>query len=171
MDRRKILERRIRVLLTGFALGVVLAGVTAFPLPQELTLLVRWTGAQPGTAGLSGWIARVRDALVDTDAKYPFLAYGTDWLAFGHLVIAAAFLGPIRDPVRNRFVVRWGMFCCLASIPLALVMGPLRGVPLFWLPIDLAFGLVGIVPLIAVDRAIGELEGLTAARSAASPTP
>ncbi len=158
MDRQKLLKRRVRVLLTGFALGVVLAGITAFPLPQELTLLARWTGAQPGAAGLSGWIARVRDALVDTDARYPFLAYGTDWLAFGHLVIAAAFLGPIRDPVRNRFIVRWGMFCCLSSIPLAMIMGPLRGVPLFWLPIDLAFGLIGIVPLLVVDRTIGELE-------------
>lgn len=158
-----ILRRWIRTLLIGFATGVVLAGVTAFPLPQELTLLARWMGAHPGDPGLSGWIARVRDAVVETDAKYPFLAYGTDWLAFGHLVIAAAFVGPIRDPVRNRFVVRWGMFCCLASLPLALVMGPLRGIPLFWLPIDLAFGIVGIVPLIVVDRAIGALENLQSA--------
>ncbi len=162
VERRRFLERRIRVLLTGFALGIVLAGVTAVPLVQELTLLARWTGAQTGAAGLSGWIARVRDALVDTDARYPFLAYGNDWLAFGHLMIAAAFWGPIRDPVRNAFIVRWGMFCCLASIPVALVFGPLRGVPLFWLPIDCAFGLVGIVPLWVVARDIRELAAMGA---------
>lgn len=98
--------------------------------------------------------------MVDTDAKYPFLAYGTDWLAFGHLVIAAAFWGPLKDPVRNRFIVRWGMFCCLASLPVALIFGPLRGVPPFWLPLDLAFGVVGIVPLLVVDRDIRELERL-----------
>lgn len=160
MDRRRYLERRIRVLLAGFAVGVALAGITAFPLPQELVLLVRWMGARPGDPGLSGWIARVRDALVETDARYPFLAYGTDWLAFGHLVIAAAFWGPIKAPVRNAFVVRWGVFCCLASIPVALVFGPLRGVPGFWLPIDCAFGLIGIVPLRIVLRDIRELEEL-----------
>ena len=160
MDRRRVLRRRIRVLLVGFAVGVVLAGVTAIPLPQELDLVARLTHARLGDPGLSGWIARVRDALAETDRRYPFLAYGTDWLAFGHLMIAAAFWGPIREPVRNRFVVRWGMFCCLASVPVALTFGPLRGIPLFWLPIDCAFGLVGIIPLWFVDRDIRELEAL-----------
>ena len=30
------------------------------------------------------------------------IAYGTDWLAFAHITIAVAFLGPLKDPVRNR---------------------------------------------------------------------
>ena len=34
---------------------------------------------------------------------YPLLAYGTDWLAFSHLVLAVVFLGAWRDPVRNRW--------------------------------------------------------------------
>ena len=160
MDRRESLLRRVRVLLVGFTVGVVLAGVTAVPLPQEVALFARMIGAHTGDPGMSGWIAQVRDALADTDRRYPFLAYGTDWLAFGHLMIAAAFWGPIHDPVRNRFIVRWGMFCCLASVPVALVFGPLRGVPFFWLPIDCAFGLIGIVPLWIVDRDIRELDRL-----------
>lgn len=151
---------RIRVLLGGFALGVALAGVTAFPLVWETGLLVRWLGATPASPGLAGWIATVREGLVATDARYPYLAYGTDWLAFGHLVIASAFWGPIKDPVKNRFIVRWGMFACVGTIPVILVCGPLRGIPTFWWPIDLAFGVVGLVPLIVVDRAIGELERL-----------
>lgn len=161
VDRQRSLERRVRVLLVGFALGAVLAGVTAVPLPQEVALLARQMGATPGAPGLSGWIATVQAALADTDRRYPFLFYGTDWLAFGHLMIAAAFWGPIRDPVRNLFVVRWGMFCCLASVPVALVFGPLRGIPSFWLPIDCAFGLVGIVPLLVVQRDIRELARIT----------
>ena len=28
---------------------------------------------------LLAWIERVRDALAHTNARYPFLAYGTDW--------------------------------------------------------------------------------------------
>jgi hypothetical protein len=29
---------------------------------------------------------------------YPFLAYGTDWLAFAHIVIAVFFIGPLVKP-------------------------------------------------------------------------
>lgn len=32
-----------------------------------------------------------------------FSAYGMDWLAFAHLVIAAAFIRPYIDPLRNKF--------------------------------------------------------------------
>ena len=35
-------------------------------------------------------VGKVRDALNDTYSRYPFIAYGTDWLAFGHFVIALA---------------------------------------------------------------------------------
>ncbi|SCF41963.1 hypothetical protein [Micromonospora mirobrigensis] len=34
------------------------------------------------------------------------MLYGTDWLAFAHLVLAVAFWGPLRDPVRNVWVVQ-----------------------------------------------------------------
>jgi hypothetical protein len=163
VDPRTRLERRVRILLIGFTIGVVLSGATAFPLLQELNLFAHWIGAKsPAQGGFPGWIARVREALVDTDAKYPFLAYGYDWLAFGHLVIAAAFYGPIRDPVRHLYTVRWGMFCCLASIPLALICGPLRGIPFWWQMIDCSFGIIGIIPLLFVQRDIRELERMDA---------
>lgn len=158
MDRRQRLERRIRVLLTGFAIGIVLSGVTAFPLTQELTALSNWLGAHPGDGGLKGWIATVRDALAATDAKYPFLAYGYDWLAFGHLMIAAAFYGPIKDPIRNVFIVKWGIFCCLATFPIILICGPLRGIPVGWQFVDSTFGIIGCIPLYFVLRDIRELE-------------
>ena len=161
MDRRTTLERRARILLIGFAIGVVISGATAFPLLQELKAFAHLIGANsPDQGGFPGWIARVRDALEDTDAKYPFLAYGYDWLAFGHLVIAAAFYGPIRDPARHLYTVRWGMFCCLASIPIALICGPLRGIPFWWQMIDCSFGLVGMIPLLLVQRDIRELQTL-----------
>ena len=163
MDRRNRLERRARILLIGFTIGVVVSGATAFPLVQELNLVSRMLGAEsPTQGGFLGWIAQVRDALVDTDAKYPFLAYGYDWLAFGHLVIAAAFYGPIRNPARHLYTVQWGMFCCLASIPLALICGPLRGIPFWWQMIDCSFGVIGIVPLLFVQRDIRELEKMDA---------
>ena len=78
---------------------------------------------------------------------YPFLAYGTDWLAFAHLVIAIAFLGPIKDPVKNIWVVEFGMIACVLVIPLAIVCGQIRGIPWWWRLIDCTFGVFGLVPL------------------------
>ena len=89
----------------------------------------------------------MRDALVATNAKYPFIAYGTDWLAFAHFVIAVAFIGPWRDPVRNVWVVEFGMIACALVVPFALVMGSVREIPFGWRLIDCSFGVFGIVPL------------------------
>jgi hypothetical protein len=51
----------------------------------------------------------VYDAVKTTNASYPYLAYGTDWLAFAHLVIAVAFIGPLMQPVKNVWVIQFGM--------------------------------------------------------------
>jgi len=139
--------------------GLVLSGVTTFPLPSELRILCSWLGDPSSQASaLAGWIARVRDGLDLAESRFPFLFYGFDWLGFGHLVIAAVFVGPFRDPVRNVWVIRWGMFACLAVIPLALICGSIRGIPFGWRLIDCSFGLVGIVPLILCDRWVREME-------------
>ena len=99
--------RRIRFWLAVFIAGLVLSGVTAFPLQSELRWLVsclRAGSLQPmaESTGLLPWIERVYVALSTTNSHYPFLAYGTDWLAFAHVVIAVAFIGPYVDPVRNQ---------------------------------------------------------------------
>lgn len=156
MDRAEKLTRRIRILLFGFILGLAVSGITAFPLPQEIAALARWLG--PGESWLHQWIAFVDQGVRETDARFPFLFYGTDWLAFGHLVIALAFVGPIRDPVRNVWIIQWGMIACVAVIPLALICGPARGIPFYWQLIDCSFGVVGFVPLWCCLRWIREIE-------------
>lgn len=157
------LLRRIRILLAGFIVGLALSGITAFPLEWELNLLASWLGAAPYSvpqdySGLLHWIVKVRNGLRQTNADFPFLAYGTDWLAFGHLVIATAFIGPWRDPVRNKWMIDWGLIACVAIFPLALICGPLRGIPLYWQLIDCSFGVVGAIPLLLCRKYIGELE-------------
>jgi len=148
MTRADLLRRRIRVWLVLFLVGLVLSGVTAIPLAWELGIAVRVVGT--GDNSLAHWIGHVRDGLRDTD--------GTDWLAFGHLMIALAFVGPLRDPVRNRWVISFGMIACVLVVPWALAFGPLRGIPFFWRLIDCSFGVVGIVPLWICRRDIDELE-------------
>jgi len=161
--RAEILLARIRTLLTLFIVGLVLSGLTAFALESELRWLPGLLGAGASThaadvEGVVRWLVTVRDALIATNAKYPFLAYGTDWLAFAHLVIAVAFIGPLRDPVRNAWVVTFGLVACAAIVPLALIAGAIRGIPLYWRFIDCAFGVGGTALLWPCWRAIRELE-------------
>ena len=162
-SRAVFLLQRIRLLIGFFVIGLILSGVTAFPLTWELNTLAHWLGAGVNASpdqfnGLTEWIVRVRNALNETDRQYPFLAYGYDWLAFAHLVIALAFLGPWRDPVRNVWVIEWAMLCCVAILPLAFLCGPIRGIPFYWQLIDCSFGIVGILPLWYCRGLIKELE-------------
>ncbi len=152
------LRQRIRVWLWLFIVGLAVSGLTAIPLRWEIDFLARLVGY--GDSGLAHWVLRVRDGVGETDARFPFLAYGTDWLAFGHLMIAVAFVGALRDPVRNVWVITFGMIACV--VPWALVFGPLRGIPFFWRLIDCSFGVVGIVPLWLCRRDAQTLERLEA---------
>lgn len=154
---------RIRVWLTIFIAGLLASGITAFPLESELRWLVSTVreGSLRGLAqaiNLLPWLERVEGALADTNAHYPFLAYGTDWLAFAHLVIAIAFLGPFVDPVRNKWVIQFGLIACAGVIPLALIAGPVRGIPLPWRLVDCSFGVFGSVPLWICTRFVRALE-------------
>jgi hypothetical protein len=167
--------RRIRVWLALFIFGLVVSGVTAFPLETETRWLSSWLH-RPGLVGghwlsaaipaLPKWIDRTHTGLADTNARYPFLAYGTDWLAFAHLTIAVAFYGPFREPVRNKWVIQFGMIACAGVIPLALICGPIRGIPLGWSLVDMSFGVFGVLPLIPVWRHIKALEAATPAVAA-----
>ena len=165
-DRGQVLLRRIRWLLGLFMACLVVAGLTAVPLRWELDVAARVLDIPPeaspeGYTGLRYWIATVRNAVSDTYETYPFMAYGTDWLAFAHVIIAVAFIGPWRDPVRNRWVVTFGLIACAAVVPMALVFGPLRGIPLYWGVIDCSFGVGGFIPLWLVRRYTDELEAIT----------
>ena len=151
------LKRRIRALLAVFIAGLVLSGLTAFPLLHELDLLTAPLGPPHGD-GFVWWIHHVRMALAATYRDWPFLGYGTDWLAFGHLVIALFFIGPLRAPVRNVWVIDAGLIACAGVIPLALICGGIRGIPFSWRLIDCSFGVLGALPLWWVRRLIGELE-------------
>lgn len=149
------LLQRIRWLTALFILGLVLSGATAIPLIPELDWLLSVTG---DSGAILSWVAQVRDALVRTDAAYPYLAYGTDWLAFGHFVIALAFIGAYRDPVRNVWLFQFGMISCVLVVPYALLFGELRSIPLAWRGIDSLFGVLGFLPLYLAHRLARQLE-------------
>jgi len=145
-ETEKSTLRKIRWALGLFIAGMVLSGVTAFPLQLELTWLAQIRA--DGNTGFDRWILTVRDGLTDTYAKYPWMGYGTDWLAFAHLVIALFFIGPFVDPVKNVWVIRAGLAACTLVPVLALICGPLREIPFGWRLIDCSFGVFGAIPLL-----------------------
>jgi len=160
--------RSIRVWISIFITGLLLSGITAFPLVHETAWLAAFLHAHPILPDeIILWIHRVHDALMDESVRYPFLAYGTDWLAFAHLVLAVLFLGPLRDPIRNKWVLQFGVIACAGVIPLALIAGPIRHIPFGWRLIDCSFGVFGVIPLLIVLRKTARLETAEAAVASA----
>lgn len=157
MNRERILFR-IRSLTSVFILGLALSGVTAIPLAAEVNSVSHFFVNNNGPTDGTTWLLHVREALAQTQSKYPFLFYGTDWLAFGHFVIAIAFIGALRDPVRNRWLFDFGLIACVLVIPYALVFGGIRSIPLWWRLIDCSFGIFGFIPLWFCRRWAVELE-------------
>lgn len=146
-----------------FIIGLVLSGATAIPIPTQVELGAKILGEDMSAGGLvpawaSEWLRAIRDGVRLGDNRAPMLFYGTDWLAFGHFMIALVFVGALRDPVRNRWLYTFGMIACAAVPPWALVFGAIRGIPLWWRAIDSSFGIVGFVPLWLCYRWTAELE-------------
>lgn len=160
----QILRKRVRWLIVFFMAALAVSGITAFPPQWEINILIKLL--EPGTfveslwPAMPEWIAFVHQGLTKTHQQYPFIAYGTDWLAFAHIVIAIAFVGPLRDPVKNIWVIEFGMIACVLVLPLALIFGPVRGIPFFWRLIDCSFGVFGFIPLWLTRRVIWQIEEL-----------
>ena len=146
-------------MIVFFMVALVLSGATAFPVETELHWLLSHPSLVPSFA--SNWLQNVYDALKETNAKYPMLAYGYDWLAFAHLVIAMMFIGPLKDPVKNAWVIDWAILACIAIFPLAFIAGPVRNIPFFHILIDCSFGLIGLIPLLICKRWIKQLANNT----------
>ncbi len=137
-------------------IAITMSGITAFPIETEIKFLDTHPGYFP--PAMQEWIHRIHTGVKETNASYPFLSYGTDWLAFAHVVIALLFVGPLLNPVRNKWVIDWAIISCLLVFPLAFIAGPIRGIPFFHILIDCSFGAIGIVPLLIVRKKIRELE-------------
>lgn len=150
------LLKKIRLLIVFFIVALILSGVTAFPVETELRWLLRHDNLIPVFA--ENWVQDVFIAIADTNVKYPMLAYGFDWLAFAHIVIAMAFIGPLKDPVKNKWIIDWAILACFAIIPLAFIAAPIRHIPLFHVLIDCSFGFIGLIPLFICRKWINQLE-------------
>ncbi len=154
----EILQKQIRGWIWFFMIALFLSGLTAIPVKWGIDLLYKMT---EGIRFMQPWMEKVQEGIHDTSDKYHFLFYGYDWLAFAHFVLAILFIGPLRDPVKNKWVIEFGMIACLLIIPFALIAGHCRGIPLWWRLIDCSFGVIGMIPLGICLRKINKLEQLT----------
>ena len=75
------------------------------------------------------------------------------------IVLALAFIGPIRDPVRNIWTIEWGLIAMITTIPFVLIAGAVRGVPFFWQLIDIVFAIFGIVILSFARSGVLKISG------------
>ena len=143
-----------------FIVGLVLSGLTALPIESQL----QWAHDNISRSNLFipivQWIEFVYSGVKETNMKYPFISYGTDWLAFAHFVIALAFVGPLRDPIKNIWVIEFGMLACALIFPFAFIAGTMRGIPIYWRMIDCSFGLFGGLLLWNCYSKIKKLEHL-----------
>ena len=147
---------KIRVAIVVFVSLLILSGVTAFPLRTEMDFLIAHKNSFPDS--LANWIQKVYDSVKQTP---DVILYGTDWLAFAHIIIALFFVPVYIDPVRYKANLVVTMTACGAVFLLAFICGPIRNIPFFHQLIDCSFGLLGFIPLWFVYKKMGQLETIT----------
>lgn len=145
--------KKIRISLIIFIVLLVLSGITAFPLRSEMAFVMSHLHWWPTFA--LPWLNKVNTAINQTP---DMVLYGTDWLAFAHLVIAMFFIPVYINPSQHKINLLVGMAACLAVFPLAFICGPIRGIPFFHQLIDCAFGAGGIILLLHIYKSIQQLE-------------
>jgi len=148
---KQIVRNWLRVFITT----LFLSGLTAIPVKQELSYIINHF---PFEGSIKGFLDEVLIGIRHTSKEYPFLFYGYDWLAFAHFVLAILFIGPLRDPVKNKWVIEFGVIACILIIPFAMIAGHFRGMPFWWRLIDCSFGIIGLLPLAICLKNIKRLE-------------
>lgn len=138
-----------------FIFSLFISGVTAMPVERELSFIISYF---PFEGSIKGYLEEVLIGIQKTSARYPFMFYGYDWLAFAHFVLAILFIGPLKEPVKNKWVIQFGVIACILIIPFAIIMGGVRGMPFWWRLVDCSFGVIGLIPLIICLRNIKKLE-------------
>ena len=124
---------RVRVCTWLLIAGLTISGLTAIPISSELaigraTLGGDWSARGRLPAWVTSWLRTLDEGLAVTAAQAPFMFYGTDWLAFGHLMIEFGMIASMLVPL-------W-----------AVIFGQVRGIPLWWRAIDCSFGVGAFIP-------------------------
>ena len=144
--------KKIRIHLACFISLLLLSGITAFPIRSEIITLYFHSGVFP--VFMQEWIRRLFNDIMHTPEV---MLYGTDWLAFAHIVISLFFIPVYLKPQQYKANMLVGMAACLLIFPLAFICGPIRDIPFFHQLIDCSFGAIGFGYLYYIYRKINAL--------------
>ena len=154
------LRGRIKAAIVITIIGLLLNGFTSVPLRTELDILLSKPDSLPQF--LRDWWVYVYQGVLETSEKYNFMRYGFDWLGYAHLIIAIAFIGPYRDPIKNQWVVQWGMIAAGLGILMAFGWERMRDIPVWWSFIDAGISYFAFVVLWLCNRWISKLKLISA---------
>lgn len=148
-----------RLMLGIVAAGLLASGITCYFLKWEVstTLDIVWNRTPdriPLMEGEYELFVKVEKGLVDIGRNFPEFFLGTDWLGFAHIVLAILFIGAIRDPVRNVWIVQFGMISAVMVVIAAFIFGHMRGLPPIHYFVDASFGFCAFIPLYLAYRRI-----------------
>ncbi len=128
------------MLMLFMIIGLFISGITVFPVETELNLLL---DCMPVNTSAHQWISFILNKYIQLQSEYPQYLYGYDWLGFAHIVLAILFIGPYKDPVRNVWIIQFGIIASLLIFPFAFIAGYCRQIPIGWQLIDCSFGVAG----------------------------
>ena len=137
-------NKTIKRCLLLFIIVLFLSGLTV--LPAELELKTGLSMVPVGSV-VYNWLDKLLVAYTNVATHKNFLLYGYDWLAFAHFVLAILFIGPYKDPVKNIWVIEFGMIASLLILPFAFIAGGVRDIPVWWRLVDCSFGVFGFLLL------------------------
>lgn len=145
--------KTVRIAIASFITLLALSGITAFPLRTEAQYLMSIGSMFPDV--IADWITAV---FISVTLTPDIVLYGTDWLAFAHLVIALFFIPVYMDPVKYKVNLLIAMVACAGVFFVAFICGAIRGIPFFHQLIDCSFGFIGFLLLLFIYKRINLLE-------------
>lgn len=161
MDPTKNL-RKIRFYLILFFLGILFGLHTVVFVEIETAFFVKYLGPdtfmENALPVISAWIETLHTSITESYSAYPVMAYCMDWLSYACVVFALFIIGAIKDPVRNIWIIQVYMMACILATLLPFIVGPLRGIPVFWRFVDGSFGIMGFILLFPAYRLTKELQ-------------
>ena len=142
---------RIRMVLTLAISCLILGSLATFAAPHSIAVVLavfrRFDLATPATSHALMWLRHIQLQLGRDSHRHPMLHYGADLFAFVELAFALVLISPLRNPVRNQWVIQSGILACCCLIPFALILGPWHGLPMAWRIVSCVVALCGIAPL------------------------
>lgn len=146
-------KRKINLLLSTFISLLILSGITAFPIKTEIEYLSAVKYVFPDF--MANWIDELHELI---NATPTVMFYGTDWLAFAHIIISLFFIPLFKNPIQHQVNLKIGIIACFAIFPLAFICGPIRNIPFFQQLIDCSFGIIGFAFLLYINSLINTLK-------------